>query len=53
MAKELVLDLAIRYGFQVLGALVIFAAAPSWPAGWAGWSTDDCRRVRWNRRCGG
>jgi small conductance mechanosensitive channel len=26
MAKELVLDLAIRYGFQVLGALVILAA---------------------------
>jgi hypothetical protein len=35
VAKELVLDLAIRYGFQVLGALVILAAVVSWRAGWA------------------
>ena len=36
MAKDIVVDLAIRYGFQVVGALVILAVGLSSVLGWWG-----------------
>ena len=45
MAKEIVLDLAIRYGFQVLGALVILAAG-ALLGRWLGRLVDQRLRAR-------
>jgi Mechanosensitive ion channel, conserved TM helix len=39
MSKDLLIDLVIRYGFQVLGALVILGAG-AMIAGWLGRVTD-------------
>jgi small conductance mechanosensitive channel len=45
MAKDLVVDLAIRYGFQVLGALIILAVG-ALIAGWLGRVTDRRLQAR-------
>ena len=45
MAKELVVDLAIRYGFQVLGAVVILGVG-ALIAGWLGRVTDQRLQTR-------
>jgi small conductance mechanosensitive channel len=45
MTKELLVDLAVRYGFQVLGALVILGVG-AMVAGWLGRLADQRLRAR-------
>src|SRR4029450_10995636 len=45
MSKDLLVDLAIRYGFQVLGALVILGVG-AMIAGWLGRITDQRLQAR-------
>ena len=50
--QELIIDLAVRYGFQVLGAMAILTVG-ALLARWVGRLTDArlTRATIWSRRC--